>query len=243
MPRVVAIDLVDARIGSLLRRNFGKPKRADAAHPPARVLRCDAVDPDLQLVERWRNGDQRASQELFARHFASLYRFFEHKAFGEADDLVQNTFTNCYKSLARFESKASFRTYLFSIARNELYMWLRKKRPAGERVDLEVSSLNEIVSSPSSQFAREQQKQQLISALRTLSVEQQTLLELHYWHDVDAAGLAEIFGTTTGAIRTRLVRARLALRDRMRGSLDQRTNDPLARSLLGPELDQADTAG
>jgi RNA polymerase sigma-70 factor (ECF subfamily) len=55
----------------------------------------------------------------------------------------------------------------------------------------------------------------MLEALRALPVEQQTLLELHYWEELDAQQLAEVFATTPGAIRVRLTRARAALRERM----------------------------
>ena len=51
--------------------------------------------------------------------------------------------------------------------------------------------------------------------MRTLPVEQQTLLELHYWEGLDAAALAEIFEAQVQTVRQRLSRARTALRDAM----------------------------
>src|SRR5205085_11477636 len=61
--------------------------------------------------------------------------------------------------------------------------------------------------------ARNEDQRRLQEAMRPLPVEQQTLLELYYWEDLDAAALAEVFEVGPGAIRTRLTRARAALRD------------------------------
>ena len=163
----------------------------------------------MVVLQRWRDGDRLAGEQLFSRHFAEIYRFFEHKLPAEADDLTQQTFLACVKSRDQFRGLSSFRTYLYSIARNELYMRLRKL-PRREHVDLEVSSLDELVSSPSKQLGKQQELAQIRAALRRLPVEQQILLELHYWHDFDAAGLADLFETTVGAIRVRLLRARRA---------------------------------
>lgn len=55
----------------------------------------------------------------------------------------------------------------------------------------------------------------MCAALRTLPLEQQTLLELHYWEDVEIAALAEIFETEPATMRMRLHRARAALREAM----------------------------
>lgn len=195
-------------------------------------------DDDLTLLERWREGNSKAGQELCARHFAGVYRFFEHKLPGEADDLTQQTFLGCVKARDQFRARSSFRTYLFAIARNVLYMRLRQL-PRFEQVDLEVSSLNEIVSSPSKQLGKEQELALVREALRRLPVAQQTLLELHFWHDLDAAALAEVFDTTPGAIRVRLLRARRALR-MLLGSNAVTCDDRLSRSLREPDPDGED---
>ncbi|HEU0033899.1 MAG TPA: sigma-70 family RNA polymerase sigma factor [Kofleriaceae bacterium] len=199
------------------------------------------MDADLELLERWRTGDTRAGQELFARHFASIYRFFEHKVGGDADDLTQRTFTACVASRDRFRGQSSFRTYLFAIARNELYTYLRKL-PRGEHVDFELTSIAALVTSLSSQLGRARQIEQLRLALAELPAEQQLLLELHYWHDLDAAALSEVFEVPPGTIRVRLLRARKALRARMAelGPEALAGTDRLVASLSRPDLDAAD---
>jgi RNA polymerase sigma-70 factor (ECF subfamily) len=203
------------------------------------------VDPDLELFERWRTGDKQAGQDLFARHFQSVYRFFKHKIDRRlevtADDLSQQTFLQCVRARDQFRYTSSFRTYLFAIARNELYQYLRKL-PKCEHVDLEVSSLNEVISSPSQQLHRQQERDRLVAALRGLPADQQLLLELHYWHELDAAALAEVFDAQPGAIRVRLYRARLALRERLEaGALDGASTDPLSSLLRDPEPDHSES--
>lgn len=51
------------------------------------------MDEDLSLLARWSTGDATAGRDLVRRHFDEVYRFFEHKVGGDADDLVQRTFT------------------------------------------------------------------------------------------------------------------------------------------------------
>jgi RNA polymerase sigma-70 factor (ECF subfamily) len=172
---------------------------------------------DHELLDRWRAGDAGAGQQLFERHFDSIYGFFETKCEHEADELVQATFLACLRAKAQFRKEASFRTYLFTIARHELYRVLRGKRRDGERLDFEMSSIAELVSTPGTRMARNQEHRQLIEALRRLPVEQQALLELHYWEDMDIAQLAEVFESPAVTIRTRLHRARKALRELMEG--------------------------
>src|SRR5262245_46678786 len=176
-----------------------------------RMLGSATVDPDLSLLQQWRDGDRHAGEELFARHFTDIYQFFEHKVGLDVDDLVQQTFMACVAGRDRFRGQSTFRTYLFAIARNHLYMHLRKFSRA-EHVDFEETSIGEIVTSLSSQLGHARDVEQLRVALVTLPAEQQLLLELHYWHELDAESLGEVFEATPGAIRVRLLRARNALR-------------------------------
>jgi RNA polymerase sigma factor (sigma-70 family) len=168
---------------------------------------------DLDLLEQWRAGDADAGQALFERHFDSIYGFFETKCPNEADELVQSTFLAVLRAKTQFRGDASFRTYLFTIARNELYRVLRTRQRKGTQVDFALSSIAELVSTPGTRMARNQEHRQLLEALQRLPVEQQTLLELHYWEEMEIAELAQIFDAPAATIRTRLHRARKALRE------------------------------
>jgi RNA polymerase sigma-70 factor (ECF subfamily) len=179
------------------------------------------------LLERWRAGDEDAGQALFARHFDSIYGFFETKCESEADELTQGTFLACLRAKDQFRADSSFRTYLFTIARNELYRCLRTRQRRDAKLDFQLSSIAELVSTPGTRMARNQEHKRLIEALQHLPVEQQTLLELHYWEEMEIAQLAEIFDSPQATIRTRLHRARKALRDRMEGSAPENVLETL----------------
>ena len=176
------------------------------------------ADDDIALLDRWRAGDEAAGQALFQRHFDSIYGFFETKCEAEADELTQATFLACVRAKDQFRRESSFRTYLFTIARNELYRVLRTRQRRDAKLDFALSSIAELVSTPGTKMARNQEHKRLIEALQHLPVEQQTLLELHYWEDMDISALAEIFEAPTATIRTRLHRARKALREAIEGA-------------------------
>jgi RNA polymerase sigma factor (sigma-70 family) len=172
--------------------------------------------PDEDLLDRWRGGDATAGEALFKRHFESVYGFFETKCEAhDADELTQSTFLACVSSRDRFRKEASFRTYLFTIARNQLYRRLRTHYRLDAKLDFELSSIAELVSTPATRLARHQEHARLIAVLQELPVEQQILLELHYKEDLAIADLAEIFEVSTDVIRARLSRARKALRERL----------------------------
>ena len=168
-------------------------------------------DDDFALLARWRADDRQAGEELCGRYFAEVHRFFGYKVEDGVDDLVQQTFIACLKGRTQFRSESSFRTYLFAIARNELYMALRASRR--RRVDPEVALADE--GTPSKQLGAQQELARLRDALQELPDEQRALLELHYWQDLSAPELAALFSTTAGSIRVRLLRARRMLRARL----------------------------
>src|SRR5690348_15253612 len=120
-----------------------RPSRGHTQDPPHGTIawnRANVSNPDdIALLEQWRNGDPSAGEALFQRHFDSIYGFFETKCETEADELVQATFTACLRARDQFRKESSFRTYLFTIARHELYRVLRNKQRAGERFDFEAS--------------------------------------------------------------------------------------------------------
>lgn len=186
---------------------------AAARRVPGRLA---LVDVDHDLLDRWRAGDNEAGQALFARHFDSVYGFFASKCAGEIDELVQATFLACVRARDQFRKESTFRTYLFTIARHELYRHLRQRRRDGERIDFSTTSVADLATTPGTRMARSDEHRRLLEALRALSVDQQTLLELHYWEDMDISALAEVFEAPSATIRTRLHRARRALRDRMK---------------------------
>jgi len=169
-------------------------------------------DADPELLARWRAGDRAAGQALFARHFGSLYRFFQTKCEGEADELVQATLLACLNAKDQFRGDASFRTYLFSIARHKLYRYLRDRR-RDPSMDVSITSVAEVMTTQRTAMARDQAHRALLDALRQLPVEQQTLLELYYWEDLDTYALAEVFEVRVGTIQTWLFRARGKLRE------------------------------
>jgi RNA polymerase sigma-70 factor (ECF subfamily) len=168
---------------------------------------------DRELMDRWQGGDAGAGEVLVERYFDQLYRFFQTKLDTEADELVQLTFLACVDAKDRFRGEASFRTFLYAIAKHQLYAFVRKKARTDRQVELDASSIEDLVSTPRTKIARNQDYEQLVGCLRRLPVEQQTLLELHYWSELGMAELAAIFEAPEVTIRSRLHRARNALRE------------------------------
>ena len=171
----------------------------------ARVVRRD----DRALLTAWQGGDQVAGSELFERHVASVTRFFRNKVDRDIDDLVQETFLGCLKAAASFRGESSFRTFVLGIARHKLYdHFARKRRDA---VDPGSQSAVDLGTSPHSAAVRGQEHRLLLTALRRIPLEFQTVLELAYWEGLSGEDMAEVLGVAHNTVRSRLSRARAAL--------------------------------
>ena len=169
---------------------------------------------DAELLERWRDGDKAAGSTLFRRHFPSVRRFFRNKVRpDDVEDLIQRTFAGCVEGRDRFRGDSSFRTFLFAVARRQLYKHLRDRsvKDSREDPDLGVSSVHALGHSPSSVMAAKQEQSLLLEALQRISVEHQTMLELFYWEQLPGPEIAKVFDISPTTVRTRLFRARQSL--------------------------------
>jgi RNA polymerase sigma factor (sigma-70 family) len=171
-------------------------------------------DEDLVLLDRWCAGDAASGNRLFKRHFDELYAFFSHNTQGDIDDLVQETFMACVRSRENFRRQSTFRTFLFAIARHTLFAYWRR-RSADRKLDFEEISIASLSTSVGTRISRRQDQAALLEALRALPLEQQILLEMYYWQELDRDELAEVFEVETATIGSRLFRARRALQEHL----------------------------
>lgn len=171
-----------------------------------------AVDNDGDLLERWRTGDMASGQMLLRRHFRSVYTFFANKVSGPPDDLIQETFRACVESRGNIRDGSSFRAYLLTIARRELYRSYRNRMQVVE-FDPSRISVSQLLASPTAILVKEEHQRLLLQSLRQLPLELQLVLELTYWEQLPAAEAAEVLEIPTGTLKSRLRRAREALRE------------------------------
>ncbi|MBX7078267.1 MAG: sigma-70 family RNA polymerase sigma factor [Nannocystaceae bacterium] len=169
---------------------------------------------DAALLDAWRAGDREAGSALFERHFVSVFRFFAAKL-GDvaAADLSQRTFEAVVQHRDRVREGSKFRAYLFTVARNQLLMHLRSRGRHGVDAELMSSAIEDMLPSPDSALAGSEQERLVIRALRSLTLDQQMLLELHYWEQLSTEDIGEILGVARGTVKSRLYRAREDLRD------------------------------
>jgi RNA polymerase sigma-70 factor (ECF subfamily) len=185
---------------------------------------------DAELLDRWQGGDTGAGEELFERHFEALYRFFRNKVGEDSEDLLQRTLTACVEQRDKFRREASFRSFMFGIARIELLNYFRRKGRLQRQSNPLDTSIHDLDPSPSSIAANRQEQRLLLEALRRIPLDLQIAVELHYWEELSTAEIAEVLEIPSGTVKSRLRRAR----EHLEGELHALTREAaLLESTIG----------
>lgn len=170
------------------------------------------ADEDFALLQAWRDGDAASGAALVRRFTPSLHRFFASKASDAVEDLVQASFLACVESRDRFRHGSSFRTYVLAIARRMLFKHYRKQFRHARATALEGVCADEMAPSPSLGVGLRQEVRILLGALRRIPIDQQIAIELFYWEGLAVPEVAEVLDVPPGTIKSRLSRAREALK-------------------------------
>ena len=121
----------------------------------------------------------------------------------------------CVESKERIRDNDRFRMYMFAIAYNVLTGYLRERYRSDRAIDLSEVSVCDVAPGPSSVVAQRREHRLLIEALRNIPVDDQVILELHYWEQLTTNEMAEVMGIPIGTARGRLQRARTRLEEEM----------------------------
>jgi RNA polymerase sigma factor (sigma-70 family) len=172
------------------------------------------ADTDIELLDAWCAGDNAAGDALIRRHFDAVCRFFRSKLGDDVEDLIQQTFHIC--TLRRQDLvDRSFRGFLFGVARNLLLDHLRRRYRRGEHDDVQMCSLRDLGTTPSEAVARDERERMIQAALHRIPLEQRMLLELAHWEGLSGREIAQALEIGENTVRSRLSRARAALRDEL----------------------------
>lgn len=168
-----------------------------------------AVEPDDEaLLLAWRAGDRHAGSILVGRHYHRIARFFCARRRNDWEELTQSTFLGCVEAIQRFRGEASFSTFIFAIAHKKLLKRLREQS-RGQRRAQSVDVDSESGDSGSWALGPEiAMRQRVLAILRTLPLDTQVMLELHYWQNEGIRAIAVRFGLPEGTIKARLHRGR-----------------------------------
>jgi len=179
---------------------------------------------DAVLVAVARSGDSSAFVEMSKRHsrrvLHKIYRITNN--WQDAEDVLQESLMRAFVHLHTFERRASFSTWLTRIAINTALMLLRKRK-AAQKSTID-SSLDDIAQSegweprdhrdnPEQHCAQQQRACLLNGAMRRLRPESRRVLELQQAGELSIKGIAQCLGVSEPAVKSRLLRARIALRE------------------------------
>src|SRR3954447_9450664 len=140
--------------------------------------RTDSEREDLDLIARWKTGDQKAATRLVEKHSAALARFAASSgARNDIDELVQDTFVRAFNSLDGFRGESSFRTWLFTIQRRLLLDRRRSEKRRRDRDQIKEGDAATEYDALDSVVADETQKR-LRAAVEKLSPTQREVFSL-----------------------------------------------------------------
>ncbi|MEM6990376.1 MAG: sigma-70 family RNA polymerase sigma factor [Myxococcota bacterium] len=163
---------------------------------------------DSTLLLAWRDGDSACGEELFERHYAAVQRFFSNKVQEDLGDLVQATFMACLEKVDGLQKAASFRSFLFGVARFELLHYYRRRSKRETPQDMGELTVFDLDPSPSRIIAQREEGRLLLEALRHIPIDLQIVLELTYWEQATSAEMADVLGIPEGTVKSRVRRAR-----------------------------------
>jgi RNA polymerase sigma-70 factor, ECF subfamily len=184
------------------------------------------VSEELALVRAAKAGDDSAFEELVRRYDRNVFRIAQHITQNreDAEDVVQDAFLKAYQNLGQFQGQSKFYTWLVRIAVNEALMRLRRRRPErmvslDEDVKTEDDSVPREVAdwspNPEQQYSQAELKDILTRTIQGLPPSFRTVFVLRDVEGLSTEEAAEALDLSIPAVKSRLLRARLQLRERL----------------------------
>ena len=212
----------DGRNGSPARTE-SRPVRELSA-PPRRPITNDVTPDDTQLITDCLGGRTEAFDQLVLRYQDRLYNTLVKmlRSADDARDIAQDAWVHAFHKLGTFRGNSAFYSWLFRIAFNAAVSERRKTRrtPASldagrERAGHEPAD-GRVDGEPSHSMEQVERQVLVRRALGQLSDEYRTVLVLKEIEDLKYEEIAEIVGCPIGTVRSRIHRARLELREKLR---------------------------
>ena len=181
---------------------------------------------DEQLVQWITAGDASCLGTLFERHHQALFNFMVQMTQNPslAEDLVQESFMRVLKAAHTFRGDASFRSWLFNIARNHFYDCLRKDKRLQPLEDMDPPSTAANDSDPATQFEEIEKKVQFQAAMSRLPKKQREIIWLGRFELDSFEQLGEALGCSSGTARVRMHRAVKQLKQQLSVVLEEVTH-------------------
>lgn len=184
---------------------------------------------EAALIERCAAGEQAACAELVSGHERMVYQLALH-LLGDRDealDLSQEVFFSVFRTIGHFRGQSALKTWIYRIAINQArnrQRWWRRRHKAGQvSLDQHVAAHGDLRqpgehTSPDRAYARKELAEKLWTALDRLPFDQRTVIVLREIDGLRYDDIAFSLGVAVGTVKSRLTRARQALRQQLQGA-------------------------
>src|SRR5882757_6189533 len=207
------------------------------------------VSEEMELVRRAKRGDDSAFEELVKRYDRNVFRIAQHITQNreDAEDVVQDAFLKAYGNLAQFQEQSKFYTWLVRIAVNEALMKLRRRRPErtvslDEEVKTEDDSVPREVAdwspNPEQQYSQAELREILDKTIHGLPATFRTVFVLRDVEGLSTEETADALELSIPAVKSRLLRARLQLRERLNKYFQRREKSNGSQKPTGGDANQ-----
>jgi RNA polymerase sigma-70 factor, ECF subfamily len=197
---------------------------------PSTIVRSD----EGALVKAAKSGDLGAFEELVNRYEGRIFRLTMNITQNreDAQDAAQDAFLKSFKNLDRFQGDSRFYTWLVRIAVNEALMRLRKRRPNVVSLDEPVETEDDLIPhdvqdwdpTPEQRYEQTEMNSILNEAIGKLDPIFRTVFQLRDVEQMSTEETAELLGISVPAVKSRLLRARLKLRDNLSPFFRRKSN-------------------
>jgi RNA polymerase sigma-70 factor (ECF subfamily) len=181
---------------------------------------------ELALVQAAQRGDVGAFEQLIKKYDRNVFRIAQHITQNreDAEDVVQDAFLKAYQKLDQFQGNSKFYTWIVRIAVNEALMKLRKRKSdklvsMDEDVETDEGTITREFAdwspNPEQQYNQAELNDILSRTIQGLPASFRTVFVLRDVEGLSTEETAEMLGLSVPAVKSRLLRARLQLRERL----------------------------
>jgi RNA polymerase sigma-70 factor (ECF subfamily) len=172
------------------------------------------AQPDKETLKKLKNGGLKAFEVIFSFYEKSIYGYI-YSMVGHrenAEDLTQEVFLKLYKNAGAIDAENNFKNWLYKIATNTVYDWLRKKRKGAEMfiIDDEENSFETI--DDNSTYLHIEDAKDLESAINDIKPNYRRVLLLFYYEGMSYEEIADILEVPLNTAKTHIRRAKEALK-------------------------------